>query len=109
MAARTSKKSKERQVPYKILNDLSSVDLLYEEKKQKKKNFEQISWYFCLIYSRLYFSMRGPGSSLFPVKHCWIRKTNMATVSRLRRGFSFNAFPVRSQGWAQITDSTKQK
>ena len=30
MAARTSKRSRERQVPYKILNDLSSVDLLYE-------------------------------------------------------------------------------
>ena len=48
------------------------------------------------IYSKPYFSMRGPGSSLFPVKHCWIRKTNMATVSRLRRGFSFNAFPSRT-------------
>ena len=47
MAARTSKRSKERKVPYRILNDLSSVDLLYEEKNQKKKNFEQISWYFC--------------------------------------------------------------
>ena len=31
MAARTSKRSEERQVPYNILNDLSSVDLLYEE------------------------------------------------------------------------------
>ena len=48
------------------------------------------------IYSRLYFSMRGSGLSLFPVKHCWMRKTNMATVSRLRRGFSFNAFPSRT-------------
>ena len=47
MAARTLKRSRERPVPYKILKDLSSVDLLYEEKKQKKKNFEQISWYFC--------------------------------------------------------------
>ena len=40
--------------------------------------------------------MSSPGSSLFPVKHCWVRKTNMATVSRLRRGLSFNAFPSRS-------------
>ena len=46
MAGRTSRRSRKRQVPYKILNDLSSVDLLYIEKKQKKKNFEQISWYF---------------------------------------------------------------
>ena len=38
MAARTWKRSREKQVPYKILNDLSSVDLLYEEKKQKKEN-----------------------------------------------------------------------
>ena len=34
MAARTSKRSRERQVLYKILNDLSSLDLL---------SFEQIS------------------------------------------------------------------
>ena len=37
MAARTSKRSGERQVPYKILNDLSSVDLLYEEKAKEKE------------------------------------------------------------------------
>ena len=37
MAARTSKRSKERQVPYKVLNDLSSVDLLYEEKSKRKR------------------------------------------------------------------------
>ena len=37
MAARTSKRSKERQVPHKILNDLSSVDPLYEEKSKRKK------------------------------------------------------------------------
>ena len=57
--------------------------------------------------------MRGSGSSLFPVKHCWIRKTNMATICsvwRFRTGFfsTFSLF-VRSQGWSQITDSTKQK
>ena len=46
MAARTSKRSRERQVAYKIPNDLSSVDLLYVEEKQKKKNFKQISWNF---------------------------------------------------------------
>ena len=35
----------------------------------------------------------------------------MATVSRPGRGFSFNltlSLLVRSQGWAQSTDSTKQ-
>ena len=37
MAARTSKRSRERQVPYKILNDLSSVDFLYEEKSKRKR------------------------------------------------------------------------
>ena len=36
---------------------------------------------------------KGSRASLFPVKHCWMRKTNMATVSRLQRGFSFNTFP----------------
>ena len=37
MAARTSKRSRERQVPYKLLNDLSSVDLLHEQKSKRKK------------------------------------------------------------------------
>ena len=35
----------------------------------------------------------------------------MATISRPGRGFSFNltlSLLVRSQGWAQSTDSTKQ-
>ena len=41
MAARTSKRSKERQVPYRILNDLSSVDLLYEEKIKRKKTLNK--------------------------------------------------------------------
>ena len=36
MAARTSKRSRERQVPCKILNDLSFLDLLYEEKSKRK-------------------------------------------------------------------------
>ena len=39
MAARTSKRSRERQVPYKVLNDLSSVDLLYEEKSKRKRTY----------------------------------------------------------------------
>ena len=41
MAARTSKRSKERQVPYRILNDLSSVDLLYEEKIKRKRTLNK--------------------------------------------------------------------
>ena len=40
--------------------------------------------------------MRGSGFCLFPVKHCWMRKANMATVSRPRGGFSFKAFPSRT-------------
>ena len=41
MAARTSNRSRERQVPYKLLNDLSSVDLLYEEKSKTKKTLNK--------------------------------------------------------------------
>ena len=41
MAARTSKRSRESQVPYKILNDLSSVDLLYEEKSKRKRTLNK--------------------------------------------------------------------
>ena len=41
MAARTSKRSKERQGPYRILNDLSSVDLLYEEKIKRKRTLNK--------------------------------------------------------------------
>ena len=41
MAARTSKRSKERQVPYRILNNLSSVDLLYEEKIKRKRTLNK--------------------------------------------------------------------
>ena len=41
MAARTSKRLKERQVPYRILNDLSSVDLLYEEKIKRKRTLNK--------------------------------------------------------------------
>ena len=41
MNARTSKRSRERQVPYKILNDLSSVDLLYEEKSKRKRTLNK--------------------------------------------------------------------
>ena len=41
MAARTSKRSSERQVPYKILNDLSSVDFLYEEKSKRKRTLNK--------------------------------------------------------------------
>ena len=52
-------------------------------------NLRERKW----ICSKLYFSMKGSGSSLFPMKHCWMRKTNMATVSRLQGGFFFNAFP----------------
>ena len=39
--------------------------------------------------------MKGSGSSLFPVKHCWMRKTNMATVSRLGRGFLWSGIGVK--------------
>ena len=41
MAARTSKRSRERQVLYKILNDLTSVDLLYEEKSKRKRTLNK--------------------------------------------------------------------
>ena len=41
MAARTSKRSRERQVPCKKLNDLSSVDLLYEEKSKRKRSLNK--------------------------------------------------------------------
>ena len=41
MNARTSKRSREKQVPYKILNDLSSVDLLYEEKSKRKRTLNK--------------------------------------------------------------------
>ena len=41
MAARTSKRSGERQVPNKILKDLSSVDLLYEEKSKRKRTLNK--------------------------------------------------------------------
>ena len=41
MAARTSKRSKERQVLYRILNDLSSVDLFYEEKIKRKRTLNK--------------------------------------------------------------------
>ena len=41
MAARTSKRSRERHVPYKILNDLSSVDLVYEEKSKRKRTLNK--------------------------------------------------------------------
>jgi len=41
MAARTSKRSRERQVPYKIRNDLSSVDLFYEEKSKRKRTLNK--------------------------------------------------------------------
>ena len=37
MAARTLKRSRERPVPYKILKDLTSVDLLFMTKKAKEK------------------------------------------------------------------------
>ena len=41
MAARTSKRSRERQVPCKILNNSSSVDLLYEEKRKRKRTLNK--------------------------------------------------------------------
>ena len=41
MAARTSKRSKERQVLYRILNNLSSVDLFYEEKIKRKRTLNK--------------------------------------------------------------------
>ena len=41
MAARTSKRSRERQVPCKILNNLSSVDRLYEEKRKRKRTLNK--------------------------------------------------------------------
>ena len=41
MAARTSKRLRERQVPYKLLNDLSSVNLLYEEKSKRKRTLKK--------------------------------------------------------------------
>ena len=41
MNARALKRSMERQVPYKILNDLSSVDFLYEEKSKKKRTLNK--------------------------------------------------------------------
>ena len=41
MAARTSERSRERQVPCKILNDLSFVDLLYEEKSKRKRTLNK--------------------------------------------------------------------
>ena len=48
MAARTSKRSKERQVPYRILNDLSPVDLLYEEKVKRKRTLNKSLGIFAL-------------------------------------------------------------
>ena len=41
MAARTLKRSRERPVPYKILKDLTSVDLLYEEKSKRKRTLNK--------------------------------------------------------------------
>ena len=58
----------------------------------------------------IFFRTRGSGAGLYTDKHCWIRKTNMATVWRFRRGFtSVFSLLVRSQRWSQITDSTKKK
>ena len=41
MAARTLKRSRGRPVPYKILKDLTSVDLLYEEKSKRKRTLNK--------------------------------------------------------------------
>ena len=58
----------------------------------------------------IFFRTRASGAGLYTDKHCWIRKTNMATVWRFRRGFtSVFSLLVRSQRWSQITDSTKKK
>ena len=56
-----------------------------------------------------FFRTRGTGPSLYTDKHCRIRKTNMATVWRFRRGFtSVFSLLKRSQRWSQFTDSTKE-
>ena len=51
----------------------------------------QMSLIWFLIFARE--NTWGCGSSLFPIKHCWISKKNMATVWRFRAGFFFYHFP----------------
>ena len=44
------------------------------------------------FFQGIFFRMRGSGAGLYTDKNCWIRKTNMATVWRFRRGFTSSAF-----------------
>ena len=57
-----------------------------------------------------FFRTRGSGPSLYTDKHCWIRKTNMATVLEVSKRFYISvSLLVSSQRRSQFTDSTKEK
>ena len=111
MAARTSGK----QVPYKVLHNLSTIDLLYGGERKKglplklisedirhfgfDHNF-QVVFTFCTSFNfgaknRFFAIARRPGMSLYTIEHCWFRtKTNMAAVWKtLERFCSMFSFP----------------